>query len=153
MGNAGYPSNMLSRLAIGTLAALAVPCGPLAAQSTGAVLPTASVLPATYAGNCPAPIEFIGHVTVTVPGTIVEFQWERSDGTTGKLQRAQIGKAPVPGEPPDTARPAKLTAPVASDKWRLALPGKSGQYSETLHLLKPFDIRSAPAVVNVTCKN
>ncbi|MES1259579.1 MAG: hypothetical protein ABUL71_03215 [Gemmatimonadota bacterium] len=144
---------MLFRLAIGTLAALAVHSAPLAGQSTGAVLPTASVLPVTYAGNCPAPIEFIWHMTVTVPGTIVEFQWERSDGTIGKVQRAQIGKAPVPGEPPDSARPPKITAPVQSDRWRLALPGKSGQYSEVLHVLKPFDLRSAPAVVTVTCKN
>ena len=120
------------------------------AQTTAAVLPTASVLPVSYVGNCPVPVEFIGHITTTVPGTLVEYRWERSDGTIGKTLRATIGKAAVP---PDTARRGNITEPVASDKWRLALPGKNGRYSSTLHILSPFDIKSKPAELMVACRD
>jgi hypothetical protein len=88
-----------------------------------------------------------------VPGTLVEYQWERSGGTTGKVLHAQIGKAPVPSAPPDTAKRSNITVAITSDKWRLALPGKSGQYWETLHILTPFDIRSPAAAVEVACTN
>lgn len=125
----------------------------LGAQTSGAVLPRASVLPVTYVGNCPVPVEFIGHITASVPGTLVDYQWERSDGSKGKVLHAQIGKAPIAGAVPDSARRSNITEPIPSDKWRLALPGKTGKYSETLHILTPFDIRSAPAVVTVACRD
>lgn len=133
--------------------AISTPTQTLRGQSTGAVLPAAAAFPRIYAGNCPAPIEFIGHITATVPGTLVDYQWERSDGSTGKVLHVQIGKGPLPDAPPDTAKRPAIMVAIASDKWRLALPGKNGQYWETLHILTPFDIRSPAAVVDVTCKN
>lgn len=140
---------------LSTVALLAIPAStrPVYAQSTGAVLPTAAAFPRTYAGNCPAVVEFVGHITVTVAGTVVAYQWERSNGTTGKVLHAQIGKARMPATPPDTAKRSNITEAVTSDKWRLALPGKSGQYWETLHILAPFDIRSMAASVDVVCRN
>ncbi len=124
--------------------------GLLAAQATAAVLPTATAHPLNYVGNCPVPVEFVGHITTTIPGTLVEYRWERSDGNIGKTLRATIGRAAIP---PDTARRGNVTDPIASDNWRLALPGKNGSYSSTLHILTPFDIRSAPAVVRVNCRD
>ena len=137
------------RAAMAAIALVAVPV-VIHAQATAAVLPTATAHPLTYVGNCPVPVEFVGHITTTVPGTLVEYRWERSDGTTGKTLRATIGKAAIP---PDTVRRGNVTDPVASDNWRLALPGKNGNYSSTLHILTPFDIRSAPAVVRVNCRD
>lgn len=117
------------------------------------MLPAAAAFPRTYAGNCPATIEFVGHVTVTVPGTRVDYRWERSDGKAGKLLHATIDRAPTPGAPPDTTRATTITAAVASDKWQLGIPGRSGQFWETLHVLAPVDAVSAPAPVDVACRD
>jgi hypothetical protein len=127
------------------LVLLVTAAAPLAAQRTGAVLPGAVASPAQYAGNCPARIEFIGHVTVTVPGTRVDYRWERSNGDSTRLLHAQIGTAA------DTARPP-LTAAIPSDVWRVALPGRGGVFWEVLHIEQPFDIRSQPARVTVECR-
>ena len=148
-----HKARMAAYVSLAVGSASLVPAGRLPSQSTGGVLPAAAAFPRTYEGNCPAAIEFVGHVTVTVPGTRVDYQWERSNGTAGKVLHTQIGKAPVPGTPPDTAQRSNVTEAVASDKWRLALPGKSGQYSETLHILAPFDIRSSAALVDVVCRD
>jgi hypothetical protein len=118
---------------------------PLAAQRTGAVLPAAVASPAHYAGNCPARIEFVGHVTVTVPGTRIDYRWERSNGDSSRLFHAQIGNAA------DTTRP-QLTEAIPSDNWRVALPGRGGVFWEVLHIEAPFDIRSQPARVTVDCR-
>jgi hypothetical protein len=119
---------------------------------TGAVLPTASAFPRTYAGNCPRSIEFVGHILVTVPGTRVDYQWERSNGTKGKVLHAQIGKPLVPGAPRDTMKSPNVTEPVVSDKWYVGLPQEGGRFWEKLHILEPFDIVSPPALVDVECR-
>jgi len=134
---------------LAALGIVAVSATPLAAQ-TGGVLPTAAAYPDTYTGNCPAPIEFIGHVTATVPGTEISYRWEHSDGKQTKTLRARLGSPRAPG---DTTRPGDIIVPLPPDKWRLALPGKVGQYSDLLHILTPFDIRSKPAVVQVVCND
>lgn len=117
------------------------------------MLPAATAFPRTYAGNCPAAIEFVGHVLVTVPGTRIDYQWERSDGKVGKVLHAQIGKPAVPGAPPDTAKGQNVTEAVTSDRWRIGLPSRDGQFWEKLHILAPFDIRSAAAPVDVICRD
>jgi hypothetical protein len=139
--------------AVALVAALCAPGRLLSAQSTGAVLPTAAAVPRTYAGNCPTSVEFVGHILVTVPGTRVDYQWERSNGTIGKVLHAQIGKPPAPGSPPDTAKQANVTDLVKSDKWYVGLPSEGGQFWEKLHILSPFDIRSAAAPVDVACRD
>jgi hypothetical protein len=126
--------------------ALTVGAPPLQAQHVGAVLPTAVAYPAQYAGNCPARVEFVGHVTVTIPGTRIDYRWERSNGDSTKQLHAQIGR------PTDTAR-TTLTEAVPSDFWRLALPGHAGVFWEILHIESPFDIRSQPARVTVDCRD
>jgi hypothetical protein len=118
---------------------------PLGAQRSGAVLPAAVASPTQYAGNCPAKIEFVGHVTVTVPGTRIDYRWERSNGDSTKLLHAQVGN------PADTTR-TTVTQAVPSDFWRLALPGHAGVFWEVLHIESPFDIRSQPARVAVDCR-
>jgi hypothetical protein len=130
-------------------ALLVLTAAPLRAQ---AVLPTASAFPRTYAGNCPRSIEFVGHILVTIPGTRVDYQWERSNGTKGKVLHAQIGK-PVPaGTPRDTMKSPNVTEPVTSDKWYVGLPSEGGRFWEKLHILAPFDIYSPPALVDVECR-
>ncbi len=119
---------------------------------TGAVLPTASAFPRTYAGNCPRSIEFVGHILVTVPGTRVDYQWERSNGTKGKVLHAQIGKPLPPGTPRDTMKSPNVTEAVASDRWFVGLPQETGRFWEKLHILEPFDISSPPALVDVECR-
>jgi hypothetical protein len=123
---------------------------PLAAQTTAAVTARAAASPDHYEGNCPARIEFVGHVTVTVPGTRLAYRWERSDGDSGKLLHAQVG-LPHP-LPPDSATPP-LIAALPSDFWRTGLPGHNGQYWEVLHILSPVDTRSAIARVDIECRN
>lgn len=124
---------------------LVTTAAPLAAQRTGAVLPGAVASPTQYAGNCPARIEFVGHVTVTVPGTRIDYRWERSNGDSTKLLHAQLGN------PADTTR-TPLAEAIPSDVWRLALPGRGGVFWEVLHIEAPFDIRSQPARVMVDCR-
>jgi hypothetical protein len=118
----------------------------------GAVLPFAAASPNIYNGNCPAKIEFVGRITTTVAGTKVDYRWERSNGDSGKLLHAVIGKPPAPGAPIDTSR-ATTTQSVPSDIWHLALPSQSGDFWEVLHIVSPFDIRSAHAKVSVNCKD
>lgn len=137
---------------IAIAACLTFSAQPLAAQTTGGATPTAAAFPRQYAGNCPAAIEFIGHVTVTVAGTRVDYQWERSNGTSGKVLHGQIGAPAAGAAPRDTAKPATITAPVVSDHWRVALPGRGGQFWEKLHILAPVDLRSAAALVDVDCR-
>lgn len=121
---------------------------PLAAQQTGAVLPTAAAVPAEYAGNCPARIEFIGRVTVTIPGTRIDYRWVRSNGDSGKLLHAQIGKPRAAG---DTTT-GNFTGALPADVWRVALPLQTAHFWEVLHILSPFDIASGHAVVAVDCR-
>lgn len=131
-----------------------LPLTPAVAQG---VLPTAAVVPRAYNGNCPASLEFVGHVTVTSPGMKIEYQWERSDGSTGKVLRATIGKAPLPGAPRDTSASAsasaKTTEGVVSDKWHVGFPGRGGRFWEKLHILSPIDIRTSATTIDVTCRN
>lgn len=122
-----------------------IAAAPLQAQRSGAVLPGAVASPVRYAGNCPAKIEFVGHVTVTVPGTRIDYRWERSNGDSTKLLHAQVGN------PADTSR-TTVTDAIPSDFWRLALPGRGGVFWEVLHIESPFDIRSPPARVTVDCR-
>ena len=129
----------------GLFVLLVIAAAPLAAQRTGAVLPGAVASPDRYAGNCPARIEFVGHVTVTVPGTRIDYRWERSNGDSTRLLHAQIGNAA------DTTR-LPLTDAIPSDIWRVALPGRGGVFWEVLHIEAPFDIRSQPARVTVDCR-
>ena len=128
------------------LATLLAAAHPLAAQGTAAVTARAAASPDHYEGNCPARIEFVGHVTVTVPGTRLVYRWERSDGDSGKLLHVQVGVA-------GSAPPAPLVAALPSDFWRTGLPGHNGQYWEVLHILSPVDTRSGVARVDIECRN
>jgi hypothetical protein len=140
----------LNGILSGVLAgALALTAAPLNAQ---AVLPTASAFPRTYAGNCPRSIEFVGHILVTIPGTRVDYQWERSNGTKGKVLHAQIGQPLPPGAPRDTMKSPNVTEPVTSDRWFVGLPSEGGRFWEKLHILAPFDIYSPAALVDVECR-
>ena len=123
---------------------------PLAAQTRGAVLPAAVASPDHYVGNCPTKVEFVAHVTVTIPGTRLDYRWERSNGDSGKLMHAQVGL--TGGSPRDSSH-APITAALPSDFWRLGLPGHSTQFWEVLHIESPVDIRSAPARVLVECRD
>ena len=117
---------------------------PLSAQQVGGILPAAVAAPERYLGNCPARIEFVGHVTVTLPGTTVTYRWVRSNGDSGKLLRAQIGK------PGDTT--ARLTAAIPSDIWHVGQQGRTAQFWEILHIESPIDIQTQPANVRVECR-
>src|SRR5262249_29782799 len=131
-------------VAIALLAGVA----PAAAQaSPGAVLPTAFAPEPHYSGNCPARVEFDGHVTTTVNGIRIDYRWERSNGDSGKLLHATLN-----GIPTDSTHHT-FVASVPPDFWRLALPGQSAIFSDVLHIVAPFDIRSAPAKVLVECKD
>ena len=133
-----------------TTLALLLAVAPLAAQEPSAVLPTAVGSPEHYVGNCPTKIEFVGHVTVTIPGTRLDYRWERSNGDSSKLLHAQVGVAR--SAPQDSSR-VPLTAALPSDFWRLGLPGHSSQFWDVLHIESPVDIRSAPARVLVECRD
>ncbi|HEX3928408.1 MAG TPA: hypothetical protein VHW65_10455 [Gemmatimonadales bacterium] len=119
----------------------------------GSAIPSAGASPKAYDGYCPTVIEFIGHITVSIPGTKVDYQWERSNGSMGPVKHIQIGK-PVP---PDTsahgARPAPITAEVQSDKWRVGLPDKDVTVWEKLYVLAPYDTPTPPVIVAVTCRS
>ncbi|HEY4321419.1 MAG TPA: hypothetical protein VGM77_09610 [Gemmatimonadales bacterium] len=131
-----------------TLLLASVVAAPLAAQQSGAVLPTAAAVPAEYVGNCPARIAFIGRVTVTIPGTRIDYRWVRSNGDSGKILHAQIGKPRAAG---DTAT-GNFTGALPADVWHVALPLQTGRFWEVLHILSPFDIASGRAVVAVDCR-
>lgn len=134
--------------AVAAVAAVAVPLRRAAAQAGVAVLPVASALPTVYRGNCPARIEFVGRVTVTVPGTRIAYRWERSDGDSSKALQAQIGEPSSVAS--DTTR---VTATLPSDFWRAAAPNHPGVYWEILHVEAPIDVRSPPARVTIQCRN
>jgi|SRR5665213_712238 hypothetical protein len=141
---------MPTRIGRYLLVMLVAAAHPLAAQGTAAVTARAAASPDHYEGNCPARIEFVGHVTVTVPGTRLSYRWERSDGDSGKLLHAQVG---VPRSTPPDSATAPLVAALPSDFWRAGLPGHNGQYWEVLHILSPVDTRSAIARVDIECRN
>ena len=126
-------------LVILILAAMRLP-----AQQVGGVLPAAVAAPDRYIGNCPARLEFVGHVTVTIPGTTVTYRWERSNGDSGKLLHAQIGTAKDTGN--------RVTAAIPSDIWHVGQQGRTAQFWEVLHIVSPLDIRTQPANVRVECR-
>lgn len=117
---------------------------PLPAQQAGGVLPAAIASPQRYGGNCPARIEFVGHVTVTIPGTTVTYRWIRSNGDSSKLLRAQIGKVGDTG--------TRVTAAIPSDIWHVGQQGRTAQFWEVLHIESPLDIQTQPADVRVECR-
>jgi hypothetical protein len=134
------------------LLSLCVVAAPLAAQQSAAVLPSVAALPARYTGNCPATIEFLGRVTVTIAGTHIDYQWERSDGHNGKVLHAVIGKARDPKAPPDTTSNPRFTQQLPSDHWRAGFPNATAQYWEVLHVLAPVDVESGHATVSMNCE-
>ncbi|HEY3935419.1 MAG TPA: hypothetical protein VGL65_12475 [Gemmatimonadales bacterium] len=129
----------------------------LAAQGTPPALPaaaavaTAAAAPPQYSGNCPAPIDFVGRITATVVGMRIDYQWERSNGTSGKILHVAITPSTARSHPADTSA-ATYSTPAQADRWRVGFPSRGGRFWERLHILAPVDFTSPPATVDVDCR-
>jgi hypothetical protein len=91
--------------------------------------------PNTYAGPCPAAIEFLGTIFVSRPGRI-EYRWERSDGVMGPRESVDIRSA----------------GKGVTTTWRVGSPHKSFSGWEKLHVLAPTGIISNQASIQIKCK-
>jgi hypothetical protein len=96
----------------------------------------AVVNPKKYAGPCPAHLRFTGTIFVKNPPVAVEYQWERSDGATGEVQRAEIRSA---GQGFD-------------DTWDLGEGKMRTRVWERLHVLSPRNVKSNAAAATVICR-
>ena len=90
--------------------------------------------PNTYAGPCPATIEFVGTIFVSRPAR-VEYRWERSDGAMGPRESVDISSA----------------GKGVTTTWQVGTPHRSFNGWEKLHVLAPNSISSNEAAVQIKC--
>jgi len=90
--------------------------------------------PNTYAGPCPAPIEFLGTIFVSRP-TRVEYRWERSDGVMGPRESVDIRSA----------------GKGVTTTWKVGTPRRNFSGWEKLHVLAPTTMISNQAAVQIKC--
>jgi hypothetical protein len=90
--------------------------------------------PRTYAGPCPATVEFLGTIFVSRPGR-VEYRRERSDGVMGPRESVDIRSA----------------GKGVTTTWKVGTPHKGFSGWEKLHALAPKDIISNQAAVHIKC--
>jgi hypothetical protein len=89
----------------------------------------AVINPKNYTGRCPAHLKFSGTIFVKNPPVAVEYQWVRSDGVKGGVQRAVIRSA---GQGFD-------------DTWDLGEGKMRLHVWERLHVLAPRNVASNAA--------
>ena len=119
-------------------AALAVAAPPASALSVTSV--SLSVSPTSSKGPCPVKFTFTGKVTLNGRGEFA-YKWERSDGA-------------VDSTAPHTAAYDGTHPAIVSETWELGLPGAPFHPfhgSVTLHILKPNEVSSKPAVFTLDC--
>ena len=93
--------------------------------------------PRNYAGECPAPLEFVGLIKVSRHPVVVEYLWERSNGTRSQVRRIQV----------------RSGLQRITDEWGVGgPPGDPMQVWEKLKILSPSTLSSATAKATVRCK-
>ena len=92
--------------------------------------------PRNYAGECPAPLEFVGLIKVSRHPVVVEYLWERSNGSRTQVRRIQ----------------ARSGTQKITDEW--AIGGAPGTLKvwEKLTLLSPLNLSSGVAKATVECR-
>ncbi len=92
--------------------------------------------PRSYRGPCPATLHFVATIRVSEHPAVIEYEWERSDGTTGPRQKIEI----------------RRNAQKVQDTWSLASHGAPVDAWERLRILSPEGIVSPVAQVHVDCR-
>ena len=92
--------------------------------------------PAAYIGKCPANISFIATVHVSRWPVVIQYQWERSDGTRSRRERVEIAGA----------------RHSLTDLRRIGARRQRLRIWERLHVLAPSDVTSRQARVIVRCR-
>ena len=90
--------------------------------------------PSTYAGPCPATIEFLATIFVSRPAR-VEYRWERSDGVMGPRESVDIRSA----------------GKGVTTTWKVGTPRRTFTGWERLHVLAPASMISNQAAVQIKC--
>ena len=127
-----------ARVFLSGIAALAVVlhAGALLAQQHTVTKVIAVAKPKTFSGPCPAEMEFVGTIFVSRHPVMVEYRWERSDGTIGERRKVEIRSA----------------GQGVYETWKFGAPGTNYFLWEKLHVLTPTGITSAPAAATVRCR-
>ena len=73
---------------------------------------------------------------------IVQYRWERSDGTAGPLSQFVITPPTANGNSVETLRP---------DDWKDEQRGVQLTIDEHVHVTYPFDFHSAPVTLSIKC--
>jgi len=92
--------------------------------------------PANYSGDCPAALEFVGTIKVSKFPAVVEYLWERSNGTRTSVRRIEVRSGTQ-----------KIT-----DEWGVGGAPGTMQVWEKLKILSPATLSSAMAKATVNCK-
>src|SRR5438105_1477597 len=92
--------------------------------------------PRIFNGACPAQIRFTATIMVSRHPVAVSYQWERSDGASGRREQVQIRSA----------------GQGVSTTWRLGAAGQHLTVWEKLHVLAPTGITSDSAPVRINCR-
>ncbi|HEY4099621.1 MAG TPA: hypothetical protein VGM20_01965 [Gemmatimonadales bacterium] len=139
-------------ISIATMLAIAPPAAaqatPIPPQAAAAVA-TAAAVPSRYSGNCPAPIDFIGRIIATAVGMTIDYQWERSNGSTSKVQHVTVTAAARNHGADSGAAP--YSVPTAVDRWKVGFPARGGRFWERVHIIAPVDFTSPQAQTDVDC--
>lgn len=129
-----------SRLWAATALALSLTSVPaaFAAHAAKSVITSVSAVaqPENYSGDCPAALEFVGTVKVSKFPTVVEYLWERSNGTRTTVRRIEVRSAVQ-----------KIT-----DEWGIGGAPGAMHVWERLKILSPATLSSAMAKATVNCK-
>ena len=92
--------------------------------------------PAAYIGKCPANLSFIATIRVARWPLVVEYQWERSDGSRTRREHVQIRGA----------------SQGVTDLRRIGRRGQRLRVWQRLHVLAPNPLTSRQARAIVTCR-
>lgn len=130
------PSRLLA-LAAASLLSTSATAIFAAPEAKGVITSVSAVAqPASYSGDCPAPLEFVGTIKVSKFPTVVEYLWERSNGTRTQGRRIQVRSGVQ-----------KIT-----DEWGVGGAPGTMHVWERLKILSPATLSSAMAKATVSCK-
>jgi hypothetical protein len=91
--------------------------------------------------HCPVYPHAEASLTVSGVNGLIQYRWERSDSTMGPLYQVTA----------DSAKTKPGAMALQPDDWTDNRPGVQLTVEEYVHVLYPFDVRSAPVSINAKC--
>ena len=92
--------------------------------------------------RCPVNPHAEARMVVRGVAGVVQYRWERSDGTAGPLTQFIVKPSTANGISVEALRP---------DDWTDNQRGRQLTIAEHVHVTFPFDFHSAPVTLNVMC--